>query len=94
MKSMETDGIGPILGYTDCRFRKPVKYPDFVTIGARVRDLEVDRFIMEYEVISRELADVVARGTGRIVTFDYKTQQKAPIPDAVRAAIEALEATT
>ncbi len=29
----ETLGIGPILAWADCRFRRPLDYPDTVSIG-------------------------------------------------------------
>src|SRR5437588_12301990 len=32
----EESGIGPILSATDCRFRKPLTYPDTISIGAKI----------------------------------------------------------
>ncbi len=90
-ESMERDRIGPILAHTECRFRRALTYPDRVTIGTRVRDLEATGFIMEYRVVSERLNDLAATGTGRIVTLNYDTHEKAPIPAAVRAAIVALD---
>ena len=91
IQSMEEDQVGPILGYTDCRFRRALSYPDTVTVTARVRDVEEDRFVMEYEVHSEKLDDVAATGTGKIVCFDYHRNDKVPIPESVRAAITRLE---
>ena len=84
-------GVGPILAATDCRYRFPLTYPDRVSIGARVRDLEDDRFVMEYAVASHRAGALAASGTGTIVSYDYDAAAKAPLPGAVRAAIEALE---
>jgi acyl-CoA thioester hydrolase len=83
-------GAGPILAHTECRFRRPVAFPDTVVIKAGVTELGEDRFTMAY-VVESEAAGVVATGTGRIVCFDYGAGTKAPLPDAVRAALESLE---
>jgi acyl-CoA thioester hydrolase len=84
-------GVGPILAATDCRYRIPLTYPDRVSIGARVRDLEPDRFVMEYAVVSHAAGALAASGTGRIVSYDYDTRTRAPLPDEVRRRIEELE---
>lgn len=88
---MEETGIGPILGFTDCKFRKPLVYPDRVSVGSRVRSILADRFIMEYRVVSEKLDGVVAEGEGVIVIYDYRSQKKAPLPIDIRRRIEAIE---
>jgi acyl-CoA thioesterase FadM len=60
-----------------------------VTCCARVSELGEDRFTMEYAIFTADGA-LSAHGSGRIVMLDYGTGQKAPVPDAVRAAIESL----
>jgi len=88
---MEETGIGPILGFTDCKFRKPLTYPDQVFVGTRVRTLLADRFIMEYRVISEKQEGIVAEGEGVIVIYDYRTRQKATMPLDVKSRIEEIE---
>ena len=44
---MDETGVGPILASTGCRFRVPLTYPDTVSIGARVAEVEGDRFVMK-----------------------------------------------
>jgi acyl-CoA thioester hydrolase len=80
-------GVGPILASTSCRFRRPVTFPDTVTVGVRVTDVAADRFVHEYRVLGRALGEVVAEGTGVVVSYDYAAGGKAPIPESVRAAI-------
>jgi acyl-CoA thioester hydrolase len=80
-------GVGPILASTSCRFRRPVEYPDTVTVGVRVTDLADDRFSHGYRVVSHARGEVVAEGEGVVVSYDYGTGRKAPLPDAVRGAI-------
>ena len=88
---MANERIGPILAHTDCRFRIPLDYPDTVEIGTRAVDLNEGGFVMEYKVASHRHGKLAAEGSGRIVSFDYRTNSKAPIPEPVRAAIEKLE---
>lgn len=86
-----TNGVGPILADTFCRYKFPLTYPDRISVGTRSRDLEEDRFVQEYVVISHEFRRVAATGNGTIVTFDYAAGRKSPIPDVVRRRIEELE---
>ena len=82
-------GAGPILAKTDCVFRQPVTYPDRVEVIATASDLGEDRFTMRYEVVSERLG-VAALGSGRVIAFDYKAQNKALIPTVVHARIAAM----
>jgi acyl-CoA thioester hydrolase len=83
--------IGPILGSTQCRFRRPLKYPDRLRVGARVVSLAEDRFTMEYAVWSDALATLAATGDAIIVAYDYGEQRKAPVPEVIGRALKALE---
>jgi acyl-CoA thioester hydrolase len=91
MRSMAETGLGPILASTSARFRKPVSYPDRLLVGARVADVQGDRVTFEYRLVSTKLNAVAAEGQAVVVSYDYRGGQKAPIPDAIRAAIEELE---
>lgn len=85
-------GIGVILQHVQCRFRRPIVFPDSVTITARVTSIEADRFTLDHEIISAALDLVAAVGASTIVTYDYTANAKAPIPADLRRAIEALRA--
>ena len=84
-------GVGPILAATQARFKKPLTWPDRIAIAARVPTVEVDRFTMEHAIYSEQWAGIATEGTGLIVTFDYTTNKKTPVPDELRALIEKLE---
>jgi acyl-CoA thioester hydrolase len=86
------DAIGPILASTQCRFRRPLAYPDTVRIGARTVDVADDRFSMEYRIVSDTHGEIVADGSGVIVAYDYGNARKAGLPDPVRARIGQVEA--
>lgn len=85
------DQVGAILHSTSCRFRQPLFYPDTVEVGARVSNIEVDRFTMQYTVVSLTAGAVAAEGSGIIVSFDYKAGKKTAVPEIVRKAVEELE---
>jgi acyl-CoA thioester hydrolase len=91
LEVMNKTGIGPILASTQCSFKIPLTYPDYVTAGAKVETIEKDRFIMKYAVISHKLQKIAALGEGVIVTFDYQNNKKAPIPNGIRKRIIGLE---
>lgn len=91
-KLQEETGIGPILSWTDCRFRRPLSYPDDVSIGARISDVEADRFVMHTVIVSHAQKLVAAGGQQRVVVYDYWNNQKAPLPEAIRARIADFEA--
>lgn len=91
LEEMRESGVGPILAATECRFKTPLTYPDRVWVGARASELAEDRFLMHYAVVSEAQERVAAKGDGRIVSYDYRALQKAPLPPRVRAEIESLE---
>ena len=85
--------VGPILASTSCRFKLPLKYPDTIEVGARVSDVQNDRFTMTYAVASQKHQRIAAIGEGLIVSFNYDQGQKTPLPEAWRNAIDELENT-
>lgn len=87
MELMNSTGVGPILASTSCRFKRPVVFPDTLVGGVAATDLQEDRFTTRYRLVSRTQGGVVAEGEGLIVTYDYRANQKAPIPDVIRSRI-------
>lgn len=82
-------GVGPILHSTNCRFRIPLEYPGSVKIGARVTELQQDRFLMQYRIARGD--ELAADGTGLVVAFDYQRGAKAAVPATVVTAIRQRE---
>ena len=90
---MNETGVGPILASTACKFKFPLVYPDTVSVGTRVTDIEADRFVMKYVVVSHRHAKPAAEGDGLIVSYDYRALRKVPLPGEIKKRIEALEAS-
>lgn len=91
LEEMKRSGTGPILASTRCRFRRPLTYPDRVFVGTSASDLQEDRFLMLYRVVSEALGDVTAEGDGLIVSYDYCKNERAPLPAGVVLQIDDLE---
>jgi acyl-CoA thioester hydrolase len=87
----EKHGVGMILHSTHCRFRRALQYPDRVSVGARVTDIEADRYTMKYIIYSHSMKNVAAEGEGIIVVYDYNKNSKCLMPEVIRKKIEHLE---
>lgn len=92
VESYERDKVGAILHSTQCRFRRPVYYPDTVLVAARAEEVQEDRFTMAYRLVSVAQDQVAAEGNGLIVSFDYLARGKVPLPERVARLIAQLEA--
>ena len=88
--TMEKTGVGPILAKTSSQFLQPIKYPDKVIAGTMVPSIGKTSFVMEY-VIYSDKNGLSARGDAIIVTFDYNTSQKVPVPSEIIQAISKIE---
>ncbi|MFZ5476638.1 MAG: acyl-CoA thioesterase [Myxococcota bacterium] len=82
--------VGPILASASCDFVRPVKWPAAICVGARVPRLGNTSYTIEYEAFADDV--VCARGTSVVVQIDYRTGEKVPIVDPLRAALAALGA--
>lgn len=88
---MKKHSIGPILASSRCKYKVPLTYPDTVSIGSKVTQIEEDRFLMEHVIYSQSHDRIVAEGDGTIVIFDYSKNSKAPIPEHIISTIYSLE---
>lgn len=88
---MEGQRIGPILAAINCNFRKQIKFPDTVHIGARIGEIRRSSFTMQHAVYSEAGEWICADGESAIVVFDYQTQRPVRVPDSIRGAVEKLE---
>jgi acyl-CoA thioester hydrolase len=91
LETMSQTRIGPILAETLCRFRRPLTYPDTLSVGTRVSEMGEDRLVVQHRVVSHKLGAVAAEGEGTLVAYDYQEKRRAAIPDEVRRRIQELE---
>ena len=88
------DKLGPILASVTCNYRRQVKYPDVVLIGARITRIGRSSLQMTYRVWSEAQQAVVAEGDSTIVAFDYRQNKSQPVPPELRAKIEQIEGSS
>lgn len=84
-------GVGFILQHVQCRFRRPLFYPDTITVTSRVVGIEADRFSLEHEITSQKTGEVSAVGVGTIVTYDYDAGTKVTMPERLRRALSSMK---
>jgi acyl-CoA thioester hydrolase len=88
---LDQQRIGPILAAVACNYRRQIRFPDTVQVGARITRLGRSSMTMEHRVVSEAQQAVTGEGDSTIVTFNYAQQQVVPIPEPLRAAIGELE---
>jgi len=83
--------VGFILGWQDCKYIRPVTYPDKITMGIKVVEVGKDFFNMETHFFSEKLNRLVAISKQKVVTYDYKNLCKVEVPDAMKKVIKGIE---
>ncbi len=86
-----SEGVGPILGYQDCKYIFPLTYPDTAIIGCRTVSIGEDRFIMECKVFSQRHQRISAISEQVIIPYGYNTLTRSTMPEEWRVAIEKIE---
>ncbi|KAI9353748.1 HotDog domain-containing protein [Obelidium mucronatum] len=74
-------------------YRKPVTYPDTLTIGVRVdpKSIKSDRFDQECRIVSHKFECITNEGRATLVCFDHKAKRKIAIPKEFLEGISHLE---
>lgn len=85
---------GPILGRQDIDYRIPLVYPDSVRVAATMLKLGNTSFTMGMRLRSKANGRAIAaEGESVGVMFDYQRGKKVALSQALREAIEKLEAS-
>ena len=82
-----------VVASSQCKYLRPVFYPDVLYIGARIEELRNSAFRMHYTLWSQAQNQVVATGEAVLVCVDKQTSQKVNIPELIRNRIIQLEAS-
>jgi acyl-CoA thioester hydrolase len=86
---------GMILADVRIAFRAPAFYGETLAVESRVTRLGRTSFTMEHRITAPASrygrARLIAVAESVLVTYDYTAERPIPIPDALRAGIEALE---
>ena len=79
-----------IMGEVGVRFHQRIRYPSTVIVGVRTTRLGGRSLAMEYE-IRDEAGELLADGWSEQVMYDYAASRSKPIPDEMRARVNAYE---
>lgn len=91
MEEMEKTNVGPILGSTECKFIRPLTYPDTITLGASVSQVREKRLTMKYVIFSQKCEEVAAEGGAEVVFMDFSSGRSTLISDTLLAAISNIQ---
>ncbi|WP_247232832.1 thioesterase family protein [Telluribacter sp. SYSU D00476] len=75
--------IGPILSEVRCWYKAPVTFPDTIRVATRVAHGSIHEygFELQHLMISHQKQRIVAEGYSGVVSYDYATLRKAPLPE-------------
>ncbi|MEO9348228.1 acyl-CoA thioesterase [Acinetobacter radioresistens] len=85
--------INTVVASSQCKYLKPVFYPDQLKIGVRVEEIRNSAFRMNYLIWSSAQQQNVALGEAVIVCVDKENMQKTLIPEIIRQKIIKIEKT-
>ncbi len=84
------DGKGPTLASTACQFKAQLLYPGQVMVRTRCTFIKTTSFGLEHHLLN-SFGAVCAEAQDVIVWFDYDREEKAPIPEEMRAILTELK---
>jgi acyl-CoA thioester hydrolase len=88
---MASDRIGPILARATIDYRRPVVYPDTVTVACWVAQVGKTSAVLAYRATSEQQGGaVVAEGETVVVQLDYRSGAKVAIEGELRERLLAL----
>jgi len=82
----ERRGVLLMVGELRCRYRRPARYDDQVTIWVRVGEVASRRVVFEYRVEGSD-GTVLAEGETRHVVVDRASGRPTVLPDELRASL-------
>ncbi len=82
-----------VVASNQCKYLKPVFYPDQLSIGARIEELRNSAFRMHYLLWSEQQQSIVAEAEAVIVCVDKVNMQKTLISELTRHKLKEFELT-
>lgn len=83
-------GIGPVIAHTACHFKREITYPNTVSVSIELEHLGRSSLKLRHRFFCGTDRDTVyALGEVTLVWVDYQQGKSVPIPDAIRARLEA-----
>ena len=82
--------IGPILLSTSCQFIKPLHYPGNIVLASRIEFIKTTSFGIHHHILN-EQNELAAEAHDVIVTYDFNKNEKVPVSDHFREAVERIQ---
>jgi acyl-CoA thioester hydrolase len=82
----ERRGVLLMVGELTCRYRRPARYDDEVTVWVRVKETASRRVVFEYRVEGSD-ETVLAEGETRHLVVDRSTGRPTVLPEELRASL-------
>ncbi|MBM3436839.1 MAG: acyl-CoA thioesterase [Bacteroidetes bacterium] len=86
----ETNGLAGVLSKASCNYIIPLTYPDIITVGTRIVEIQKDNLHME-QYISSPKSGLAAFGKSEICIFDFNRSKTIKVPDDLIESIEKFE---
>jgi acyl-CoA thioester hydrolase len=86
----EREKCGPMLASASCSFLKPLFYPGNVRVQSKLEFIKTTSFGLHHQLFNGQ-RELVAEAHDVIVMFDFNSNIKMEIPQAIRDAITSLE---
>ncbi len=88
---IHNEGVGPILAWTECKFVKPLTFPDTALVGLRILSIESSEMMMDYKIVSERNGVVTAVGKSLGVYYNYRENCRAAYPEELIRRSEEVE---
>lgn len=88
---MMQQSFSSVVASNQCKYMRPVFYPDTLKIGVRVEEIRNSAFRMHYILWSEQQQAIVASAEAIMVCVNSESMQKMPLPESIRQRILALE---
>ena len=79
-----------VVAASSAEYKKPLVYPDTITVGTRVKKVGKTSLVMESLLLNKNL-EVAALGEVVLVLYDFKNKHKIDIPEKAIILINNLE---
>jgi len=88
---VEADGWLLVVVEAHCRYHRPARYDDVLTIRTRLEAVRPATLVFGYEVIRAGSGDLLAEGSTVHATVDRTTGRPRRIPDGIRSLLVGAE---
>ncbi|TVR70827.1 MAG: acyl-CoA thioesterase [Marinilabiliales bacterium] len=86
-RKMEEMGIVMPVISMECRYRKPARYDDLLTVRTIVREMPRTRIVFDY-LIHNEAGELVNEGSTTLVFIDRERERPVRIPEFLVKVLE------